>query len=136
MKNERGSCCRLLLALFIIALPVSACSILSWEAFEIFCSVNEKDEYYQADTIILDFSILPDKKSMEEKANLLSNNLAVNTKKRWQGNSLHICPVGSWQKGQTYKLIIDGSVKMNDGRVYNSGLFRAFVTESLATSSR
>lgn len=126
MKNELGSSSRLLLAFFIIALPVSACSILSWEAFEIFCSVNEKDEYYQADTIILDFSVLPDKKSMEEKASLQLNNLAVNTKKRWYGNSLHICPVGSWQKGQTYKLIIDGSVKMNDGRIYNSSLFRAF----------
>ncbi|MDR0997834.1 MAG: hypothetical protein LBL70_02105, partial [Treponema sp.] len=44
----------------------------------------------------------------------------------WEGTSLLVRPEKNWQKGQSYSLSLEGSLRMEDGGSYTVRLYRAF----------
>lgn len=100
--------------------------LITWEKLDISCSIANDQKYFFGDAIELIFSVAPDKKQAEDLIKLYLDNKILTAKYSWMGNSLFIQPMTSWQKGQAYRLSIEGSLRMENGSSYNLTFYRAF----------
>jgi hypothetical protein len=111
--------------LFIVLL--TGCPLVSFEYLDIFCSVHEGEQYYSDQTVDLSFSIMPDRQETERMFILNEGGLGKTVDFSWSGKILHIKPLTGWKKGEYYSLSLDGSLTMEDGRMYTAGISRAFI---------
>jgi hypothetical protein len=100
---------------------------LSFEYLDISCSVGEGQQYYQGETVALDFSITPGRGETERSIVLTEGGLSRSPVFTWEGRTLHIRPLTGWKKGEHYGLSLDGKIPMEDGRTYTARVLRGFI---------
>lgn len=121
---------RINIKLFIVFFLFLLCSckpIITFEYLEITCSINDKYDYYFGESIQINFSILPDKNDFERKFRFFEDKNTASVNFNWDGSTVFIQPILSWQKGQFYSLDLQGTLKMADGRIYSTSVYRSFI---------
>ena len=113
--------------LCLLALPLFfSCKLVSFENLKVAISVQPLQTYYEADAVFVNFSIPADYESFREITVLKKYGKTVSFDITGSRCNFSICPVEGWQLGASYSLIVDGSLKTDDGRLYTVHEVRHF----------
>ena len=111
----------------LLSLLFSSCSLLSFQDFEINCSVKEDTLFFSEENISLTFSEAPEKESCQRLVTLICEGSTASLSFDWADDStLSFCPKNGWQKGKKYELTVNGFFYVSTGAIYNSTLKRNF----------
>ncbi|MDR2803789.1 MAG: Ig-like domain-containing protein [Treponema sp.] len=114
------------IALILSCICINGCGIVTWEYLDVVCNVAPYQDYLSEDYLQLNFSIAPNEQSAEKLIQLTSGSGIIKCETRWEGNNMFIRPLTLWQKGASYTFTMTGSLRMEDGRYYNTGIDRSF----------
>jgi hypothetical protein len=115
----------ILLTTFFLFL-LCCCKLFTFEYLEITCSIEENQDYYNYEKILIQFSIMPDKNDVEKKLRFLEDGSTILVDYDWSDSTVAIRPRLPWQKGQLYTIDLQGALRMDDGRTYTASLYRRF----------
>jgi hypothetical protein len=118
-----------LAVLAVLILPVlPGCTpLLSFEYLDISCSAAEGENYYSGETVLLEFSIKPDRGETERTLILSEGGLSKTPVFSWEDRVLSVEPLGGWKKGEHYRIGLEGRIHTEDGRGYTTRLLRSFI---------
>jgi hypothetical protein len=114
------------LSLVPAALVLPGCPVVSFDYLDISCSIAEGETHFTGDHIRIDFSREPDRGDTERQVKFYEKGAVAETVFVWEGASLLIRPEKPWQKGQSYSLSLEGSLRMDGGGIYTVRLSRSF----------
>jgi hypothetical protein len=101
--------------------------LLSFEYLDISCSAGREGQFYSEETVDLDFSVTPDRETVERNLILNEGGLSRIPVFIWEGRALHLKPLTGWKKGEHYNISLEGKLPMEDGRIYTVQFLRNFI---------
>lgn len=104
----------------------SSCAIATFERLEITSNVVSHGQVIGSGGAWLSFSALPDKPCVERLIELTCEGSSVGQVFSWDGNRVSVSPETEWRKDRKYRLALSGSVRLADGRRYQSSFERYF----------
>jgi hypothetical protein len=108
------------------ALFLPGCPVVSFDYLDISCSIPEGETNFTGDHIRIDFSREPDREDTEGQLKFYEKDAVAETVFAWEGASLLVRPEKPWQKGQSYSLSLEGSLRTEGGGTYTARLHRVF----------
>ncbi|GHV92073.1 hypothetical protein AGMMS50268_25760 [Spirochaetia bacterium] len=111
----------------VILVIFSSCKLLvTFEELSVTTNVPGQRRYLNEEYLCLDFSITPDHESVKRQLKLECENKTISYSPVWDGAKLYIKENPSWKLGKQYKVTLDGSLRMEDGRYYTHSLSEIF----------
>ncbi len=121
---------------YICLLPFTvlcfACPLVTWESLSVTCSIAEDDSFYDEEYVQFFFSIDAHTKSVENSISLQADSVYIEMDFSWDANKLYVKPKTGWQKGVSYRLLLQGEVRTEDNRSYPVHIQRNFRYGQLA----
>ncbi len=119
MLNSKLRVCLFILPLSVLLIH---CYVLNPKSIEMVISIAENTQYFDNDTVRIDFNYDVDRQNVEDSIMLKINNQITNINFKWDSNKVvNVSPESNWKFGYKYLFSVDGNIQtLENGKFYLS----------------